>query len=143
MVNFLPANYRTRVLLAPQANGSAIETYAAPSAGVGAINVRAIVAMGNSADVVLSLKSSDDASGTNAAAWASNVVIYKDGVKQTDAKALTIGDSTGNFIVDFCVDPATVPAGKFVGLHAASSSASNLLTTVLIEDVMYKPTATA
>jgi len=143
MFDFLPLKTRTRVLLAPQTNGGALEAYAAPSAATKAINIRAIVAMGNAADVVLSLKYSDDASGTNAAAWAANVPIYKNGVAQAAAKALTIGDASGNFIVDFIVDPATVPAGKFVGLHAAASNAGNLLVTTIIEDVAYQPTPTA
>lgn len=143
MFDCIPLCHRSRVLLAPQTNGGAIEAYAAPTAGTKAINVRAIVAMGNAADVVLSLKYADDATGTNAAAWAANVPIFKNGVAQAAAKALTIGDASGNFIVDFIVDPATVPAGKFVGLHAAASNVANLLTTFVIEDVAYQPTATA
>lgn len=143
MFDFLPLENRTRFLLALQTNGGAIETYAAPTAGTSGINLRANVTMGNAADVVLSLKYADDAAGTNATAWASNVIVYKNGVRQTDAKALTIGDATGNFVVDFCLDPASVPAGKYVGIHAAASNAGNLLCTQIIEKVAYKPTATA
>lgn len=141
MFDFLPLEYRTRALLGPQTNAGAIEAYLAPTAGTKAINVRAIVKMANAADVVLSLKYSDDATGTNAAAWAANVPIYKNGVEQTAAKALTIGDATGTYIVDFIVDPATVPADKFVGLHCAASDVANILCTSLIEDVAYRPTA--
>jgi hypothetical protein len=143
MLDYLPLRNRTRVLLAPQTTASAAQTYAAPTPGVNAITVRCIAKMGNAADLVLSLKYSDDAAGTNAAAWGSDVILYKDGVRQTDAKALTVGDASGNFIVDFCVDPATVPAGKFVGVHYGNSHADNLLTTMIIEDVVYRPTATA
>ena len=140
MFNFLPMKFRTRVLLAPQATESAAEAYAAPSGGVKAINLRAIVKMGNAADLVLSLKYADNAAGTNATAFPVNVDIYQNGVRQTAAKALTIGDASGNFIVDFCIDPATIPEGKYVGLHYANSHASNLLTTLIVEDVAYMPT---
>lgn len=140
MFNAIPMKYRTRVLLAPQTTATAAEAYAEPSGGVKAINLRAIAKMGNAADLVLSLKYADDAAGTNATAFPVNVDIYKGGVRQTAAKALTIGDATGDHIVDFCVDPATIPEGKFVGLHYADSNAGNLVTTMIIEDVAYIPT---
>jgi hypothetical protein len=97
--------------------------------------------MANAADLVLSVAYADDAAGTNAAAFPVSVEIYKNGVRQTAAKTFTIGDATGNHVVDFCIDPLTVPAGKFVGVSYANSNAANLLTTAIIEDVMYKPTA--
>lgn len=140
MFNFLPMKFRTRVLLAPQATASAAEAYAAPSGGVKAINLRAIVKMGDTTDLVLSLKYADNAAGTNATAFPVNVDIYQNGVRQTAAKELTIGDSSGNFIVDFCIDPATIPEGKYVGLYYANSHASNFLTTLIVEDVAYMPT---
>jgi hypothetical protein len=98
--------------------------------------------MGNAADLVLSLKYADNATGTNATAYPVNVPTYVNGVRQDDGKAHTIGDASGNFIVDFCIDPATVPAGKFVGVSYANSHADNLLTTMAIEEVAYRPTAT-
>ncbi len=143
MFDFLPLNFRSRILLKPQTNGGALEAYAAPTPGVNGINLRAVVAMGNAADVVLTLKYADDANGTNSTVYPINVPIYKDGVAQTAGKSLTIGDETGNFIVDFCIDPATIPNGKYVGLHAAASNAANFLSTTIIEDVAYKPTVTA
>jgi len=57
-----------------------------------------------------------------------------------DGKALTVEDETGDFIVDFCIDPATVPDGKLVGVAYADSNDGNLLTTMIVEDVAYKPT---
>jgi hypothetical protein len=140
MFNFLPMKTRSRVVLVPQTTASAAQAYLAPSAGVKAINLRGIALMGNAADLVLSLKYADDAAGTNATAWGSNVDIYENGVRQTAAKAHTIDDSSGNFIVDFCVDPATVPAGKYVGISYANSNAANLLAVEMIEDVAYQPT---
>lgn len=134
--------FRSRVVLAPQATGIGAQAYLAPTAGVMGLTLRAIVLMGNAADLVLSLKYADDAAGTNTTAYPVTVPIYKDGVRQTNANAHTVGDAAGNFIVDFCVDPATIPAGKFVGISYANSNAANLLAVELIEDVAYKPTAT-
>lgn len=142
MITKLVELFRSRVLLAPQTTASGAEAYAAPTPGVKGITLRAIAKMGNAADLVLSLKYADDAAGTTATAYAQNVPVYVNGVRQADAKAHTIGDATGNFIVDFCIDPATVPAGKFVGLAYADSNVGTLLTTMIIEDVAYRPTAT-
>lgn len=142
MKEFIPELYRTRVLLAPQATGTGAVACAAPTAGVNAITVRGIAAMGNAADLVLTLKYADDASGTNATDFPSNVLIYKNGVKQTSGVAFTIGESSGNFIVDFCVDPGLIPAGKTIGISYGNSNAANLLATVIIEDTNVKPTAT-
>ena len=97
--------------------------------------------MANAADLALSLKYADDTGGTGATAYPVDVPVYKDGVRQADAKAFTVDDDAGNFIVDFCIDPATIPDGKFVGLSYANSNAANLLAVELIEDVAYKPTA--
>ncbi len=133
--------FRSRVLLAPQTTGSGTGGYLAPTPGVMGITIRAIAKMGNAADLVLSLNYADDTGGTNAEAYPSNVPIYVNGSRQTDAKAHTIGDSSGNFIIDFCIDPATIPDGKTIGLSYANSNAANLLAVELIEDVAYKPTA--
>lgn len=133
--------FRSRVLLPPQVTGAAAQAYLAPTPGVMGITLRAIAKMGNAADLALSLKYADNTTGTNATAYPVDVPIYVDGVRDDDGKTYTIEDATGNFIVDFCVDPATVPAGKLVGIAYADSNAGNLLTTMIIEDVAYKPTA--
>lgn len=141
MFNFIPMKYRSRVLLAPQTTASAAQAYLAPTPGVKGINIRAVVKMGHDTDLVLSLNYADDTTGANATAFPVDVDIYKDGVRQTAAKALTIGDATGNHIVDFCIDPATIPEGKLVGLAYANSNAGNLVAAEMIEDVAYRPTA--
>lgn len=141
MFNFIPMKYRSRVLLAPQATASAAQAYLAPTPGVKGINIRAVVKMGHATDLVLSLNYADNAAGASATAFPVDVDIYKDGVRQTAAKALTIGDATGDFIVDFCIDPATIPEGKLVGLAYANSNADNLVAAEMIEDVAYRPTA--
>jgi len=140
MFTKLVERFRSRVLLAPQTTASGAEAYAAPTPGVMGIVIRCIAKMGNAADLVLSLKYADNTTGTNATAYPVNVPIYVNGVKQDNGKAYTVEDATGDFIVDFCIDPATVPDGKLVGVAYADSNAGNLLTTMIVEDVAYKPT---
>lgn len=132
--------YRSRVLLAPQATASASGGYVLPTGGSNKINIRAIAKMGNAADLVLTVNYADDASGTNATAF-SNIPLYVNGVRQTsDNETYTIGDSTGNFIVDFVVDPILVPADKYIGIAYGNSNAANLIAAEIIENVAYKPT---
>jgi hypothetical protein len=133
--------YKVRNLLSPQTTATGAQAYLAPTATVRNITIRAQVKMGNAADLELSLKYADDASGTNAAAWASNVPVFKDNTRQSDAKVVTITDATGDYIVDFCVDPSAIPAGKYIGLSYANSNAANLLAVQLIEETGYCPVA--
>ncbi len=140
MFTKIPERFRSRVVLAPQATGTAAQAYLAPTPGVMGITLRCLVKMGNAADLALSLKYADDATGTNAAAYPVDVPIYVDGVRQADGKAHTVEDAEGNFIVDFCIDPATIPDGKLIGISYAISNAANLLAVEVIEDVAYKPT---
>jgi hypothetical protein len=135
-------DYRARVVLAVQTTAAAADDYLLPTPGAKSQILRCIATMGNAADLGLTPKTADDAAGTNAAAVAADLPIWVNGVRQTtDAKAYTIGDATGNFIVDFLVDPAIIPAGKYVGMSYGNSHASNIVTCVLLEDVAYKPTA--
>jgi hypothetical protein len=131
--------YRSRVLLALQTTATGAGKYAAPTPGVCSITLRAIATMGHDTDLVLSLNYADNATGTNATAFPENVPIFVNGVRGTDAKSYTIGDATGDFIVDFCIDPATIPEGKLVGLAYANSDEDNLVAAEMIEDVAYKP----
>lgn len=140
MFDFLPMKTRTRVVLGNQVTGTGAQAYLAPTPGVKAINIRAVATMGNAADLVLSLKYADDASGTNAAAFAAASPIFENGVAQTAAKTHTVDDATGSFIVDFIVDPALIPAGKFVGISYANSNNGNILGVTMVEDVAYMPT---
>jgi hypothetical protein len=148
MFTKIPERFRTRVALKPQATGSAGKGFLAPTPGVMGITLRCIVAMGAAAALTLSLKTAADAtdSGSAAAAYPVNVPIYVNGVRIADAKAYEVPatDNGKNVIVDFCIDPATVPeaaANAFVGISYAQSSASNILSVEMIEDVAYKPTA--
>lgn len=138
-LTFLAEGADTTVLVGPATTAAAKEGYVAPGAGNLAVNLRAIAAMGNAADMVISLKTADDATGTNATAATFNVPVYVDGVREsTDAKAYTVTEDSGNVVVDFCVDPGLVPAGKFVGLHVAISNAANLVAIEAIENATEK-----
>lgn len=132
--------YRTRVVMALQTTANAADDYVLPTGGAKSQILRCIVTMGDAADLVLTPKTSDDATGTNAAAVVADLPIYVNGVRQTAAKTYTVADATGNFVVDFVVDPSIIPTGKYVGMSYANSNAANLMTAVLIEDVAYKPT---
>ena len=69
--------------------------------------------------------------------------LYVNGVRQdTDSETYTIEDETGNFIVDFVIDPALIPADKYIGMSYENSNAANLMCCEIIEDVAYKPTET-
>lgn len=143
MLDKAVSDFRSRVVMGPQTTALAADDYVLPTPGAKSQILRCVVTMGNDADLVLTPKTSDDAGGSNAAALAADVPIFKNGVAQTAAKALTIGDATGNFIVDFVIDPAIIPAGKYIGMSYANSHASNIMTCICIEDVVYKPTPAA
>jgi len=140
--NFITEEYRTRIVMALQTTALAADDYLLPTAGSSLAVLRCLVTMGNAADLTLAPKTSDDAAGTNAAAMASNIPIYVNGVRQTDAKNYAVTPATGNFVVDFIVDPKLIPAGKYIGMSFANSDAANLMCCELIESVAYKPTAT-
>lgn len=141
MGKLIMEQYRTRILAPVQATGTAAAAYAALTPGSSMAVLRCLVTMGNAADLVLTPKYADDASGTGATGLAGNVPIFVDGVRKTDAKAYTVGDEEGNFIVDFVIDPKAIPDGKTIGITYADSHASNLMACELIETVAYRPTA--
>lgn len=136
-------DFRSRVVMALQATNLAADDYLLPSPGAKSQILRCIVTMGDNTDLALTPKTADDAAGTNAAALAADVPIFKDGAAQTAAKALTISDANGNYIVDFVIDPAIIPAGKYIGMSYENSNAANLMCCLLIEDAAYKPTPAA
>jgi hypothetical protein len=143
MYTKLAESYRKRILLTPQTTATGAGKYAAPTPGAKGITILCIAKMGNAADLALSLNYADDANGTNATAYPVNVPVYVGGVRQSsDAKAYTIEDATGDFVVEFSIDPATIPAGKTVGVAYGNSNVGTFLTTVMVEDVAYKPTPT-
>lgn len=140
MQDSLVMNYRSRVLMPVQVTTNASGGYMAPTAGASSIDIRCIATMGNAADLVFTLYTADDTSGTNPVVIAADVPIFVDGAAVTAAKANTIGAATGNFIVDFIIDPALIPAGKTIGVAYGNSDASNIACALLVEDCPYKPT---
>lgn len=134
--------FRTRVVMALQTTAAAADDYVLPTPGASKITMRALVTMGDATDLTLTLKYADDATGTSATAF-SDVPVYIDGVRQsTDSEIAAITAATGNFIVDWIVDPTLIPDGKYIGMSYAQSNAANLMCCEIIEDVAYKPTAT-
>lgn len=140
-LTFMSEGTKSTVLVPPVATDASREAYVKLTPGSMAINMRAVVTMGEATDLVLTLKSADDATGTNATDFPVVVPLYVDGVRQEDAKTYTVSEDTGEFIVDFCVDPGLIPDGKFVGIHAGASNALNLICTTSIEDSTDKPSA--
>jgi hypothetical protein len=128
--------------MALQTTAAGADDYVLPTAGSSKAVLRCLVTMGDATDLVLTAKTADDATGTNAAALSANVPIYADGVRQTDAKAYTVADAAGNFIVDFVIDPKLIPDGKYIGMSYGNSHASNLMCCEIVESVAYKPTVT-
>lgn len=145
MFTKIPERFRSRVLIGPVATASSPKGYALPTPGAMGITLRCIMAKGNAARTTLSLKTGTAAAGGTEAAYPVNVPIYVDGVRDDDAKGYTFGtdaDGTG-YIVDFCIDPATVPEGKYIGIATGTGNAANLISVEMIEDVAYKPTPAA
>ncbi|AIQ63309.1 hypothetical protein PSTEL_09645 [Paenibacillus stellifer] len=140
MITNLAERYRSRVLLAAQTTAAAAQAYLPPTPGLISQTYRAIVTKGNAADLTLTLRYADDAAGANAANYPVDVPIYINGVRQANGKTATVAGAAGSSVVDFCIDPATIPQGKFVGLSFAISNAATLLAAELIEDVSYRPT---
>jgi hypothetical protein len=93
--------------------------------------------MGNAADMVLTPKTADDAAGTNAAALAYDVPVWVDNARQTNAKAHTVADAAGTFVVVFAIPSDIIPEGKFVGLSCGASDVANFLSVVAFKDTYY------
>ena len=96
-----------------------------------------LVTMGNAADLVLTVKTADDAAGTNATALTENVPLFVNDVKQTAAKTHTVTAATGSFEVVFCVPTIIVPADKFIELEFPISNAANVVSAIVLEDTYY------
>jgi len=94
--------------------------------------------MANAANLVLSIVTADDADGTNPVAIAENIPIFKDDVRQTDAKALTISDDSESFTAIFCVPPLLIPAGKYICLSFANSNDANILSAIALDDTYHE-----
>lgn len=131
---FIPEELIPYSLLEPQLGGAGDQAYILPK-GVRTVYVVAHVIMGDNADCVLVPKTSDDATGTNAAVLAANVPIWVNRVRETsDAKNYTISPNTGTFVVVFAIPANIVPDGKYVGLSMAANNNGNLVSAIAYTD---------
>ena len=96
------------------------------------------ITMANAADLVLSIVTADDADGTTPVAIAENIPIFKDDVRQTDAKSLTVADATGSFTACFAIPPLLIPTGKYICLSFANSNDANILSAIVLDDVYHE-----
>lgn len=117
-----------------------VETFVGflPTAGVNMISFLIPVTMGNSTDLNITIKTADDSSGTNATALSENCPVYRAGVKQTAAKAITESEATGSFLHVIEVKANLIPAGKYIGAYCDAGSASNKFGVTALEDTYYK-----
>lgn len=114
-----------------------------PAYGVRNISLVCIVEMGNAADMTITVKTADDASGTNATALTVNVPLWKAtsgsaAVRQTDAKAFTETAATGTFIYTFEIPAGIVPETKYIGVYSNTGNAANVYSAIVFEDTYYK-----
>lgn len=110
-----------------------------PAEGVKNISIVVPITMANAADETITVKTADDAAGTNATALTENIQVYKDGVRATDAKAFTETAATGTYVYVFEVPAAIIPDGKFIGVvQSETGSASNIYSALAFEDSYYK-----
>jgi hypothetical protein len=117
-----------------------VETFVGylPTAGVKTISILIPVTMGNSTDLTITIKTADDTSGTNPTALTENCPVYRDGVKQTSAKAITESQASGDYFHVIEVPAAIIPAGKYLGAYCDAGSASNKFSAIAVEDTYYK-----
>lgn len=124
------------VLYNGKATGTADEVGILPAKS-SVVYIVASVLMANAADLTLTVKTADDAAGTNTTALTANIPVFVNDVKQTEAKGYAVTAASGTFVVVFCVPTIIVPADKYVGLHFANSNAANILSAIAIEDTYY------
>jgi hypothetical protein len=109
-----------------------------PTAGIKSISMVILATMGNSTDMNITIKTADDAAGTNPTALTQTCPVYRDGVRQTDAKAIVESQATGDYFHVVEIPAAIIPAGKYIGVYADAGSASNKYSAIAIEDTYYK-----
>lgn len=114
-----------------------------PVNGVRNLSIVCIAEMGNAADMTITVKTADDAAGTNPVALTSVVPLYKAtsgsaAARQTDAKAFTETAATGTFIYTFEIPAILVPEDKYIGVYADSGNAGNVYSAIVFEDTTYK-----
>lgn len=134
----IPESFKTagRVLFNGQGTASA-DTKGFKPGGTNGLTIFSIVTMANAANLTLSVKTADDADGANSVDISEDVYIYVDDVRQDNGKSYEITDNTGVFTVSFCVDPLLIPDGKFLCLENSASNALNVISSLIIDDVIH------
>jgi hypothetical protein len=120
--------------------GGATETFSGylPTAGVSMISFLIPIKMGAGTDMTITIKTADSAAGSTPVALTEVCPVYRDGVKQTSAKAVTETAATGSYFHVIEVPAGIIPAGKYIGAYADAGSGSNLFGVIALEDTYYK-----
>ena len=110
-----------------------------PTAGISTIIFLIPITIGASNDVTITITTADDASGTSSTALTENCPVYRNGVKQTAAKAVVESSNTNDDYFHVIEVPAAIiPAGKYIGAKSDAGSASNKYSVIALEDTYYK-----
>lgn len=126
-----------RTLFNGKATGTGDAVGVKPS-GTNGLAILCLVTMAEATNLVLSIVTGDDADGANPVAITENIPVFKDDVRQADAKGLTIAEDSGSFTAIFCIPPLLIPAGKYICLSFANSNAANILSAVALDDVYHE-----
>lgn len=136
ILSVIPEQLKTaaRVLFNGQVTGTGDAIGVKPTLGSNSLTFLCLITMANAADLVLSVVSADDADGLNPVALAENVPVFKDDIRQTDAKGITIADDSAVVTVAINVPSILIPSGKFMCLSFANSNDANILSAVALDD---------
>ncbi len=139
ILSVIPEKIKTagRILFNGQATGVGDSKGVKP-AGSNGLTLLCLVTMANAADLVLTVQTGDDADLTNPVDIADNIPIFKNDIRQTDAKTLTVDDDSGLFVVVFNVPPILIPTDKYCGITFGNSNAANILSSIALDDTYHE-----
>jgi len=139
-VSMIPEQLKTaaRVLFNGTVTGTGDAVGVKPTKGSNSLTFLCLCTMANAANLALSIVSGDDADGTNPVAVTENIPIFKDDVRQTDAKTFTVTDDSAVVVVVFNVPSILIPAGKYMCLSFANSNDANILSAIAIDDAYHE-----
>lgn len=117
-----------------------VETFVGylPTPGISMISMLIPITMGSATDMTITVKTADDAAGTNATALVENCPVYRDGVKQTSAKAVLETQASGDYFHVIEIKANLIPAGKYIGVYANAGNSGNKYSAIALEDTYYK-----
>lgn len=145
ILSTIPEKLKTasRVLFNGQATGTGDVKGVLPSGGSNSVTFLCLVTMANAANLALSIVSGDDVDGTNEVALTENIPIFRDDIRQTDAKAYTVTDDSAVAVVVFNIPSILIPTGKYICLKFADSNAANILSAIALDDTYHEMGPTA